>query len=150
MTFAFVGFSLTGLGSGTLLLGNTSPRERKGGDETEGGCKSGPILWDPRARMVHQALNHPDDDGVLGPVMRSANSEMTGRRERDKSLLSRCFAVPKKHMEVFMELLEHLGGAVLAPPRQTASGLSVHPLSLGWECLGRHRVGSGCPCTQQL
>lgn len=93
-------------------------------------------------------LNSPDDDdGVLGPVMHSANSEMTGRREKDKSLLSCCFEVAKKHVEVFMELLEHRGGCVLTTPRQ-ALFLPVHPLSLIWEGLGRCRACSGC--TQQL
>lgn len=41
---------------------------------------------------------------VLGPVMESANSGRTGRRENDKSLLSCCFGVAKKNMEVFMDL----------------------------------------------
>lgn len=126
------------------------PRERAKGGSYRGGLQiwALPSCGIPEQGWLYQALNNPDDD-VLGPVMQSANSETTGRREKDKSLLSCCFGVAKKHMEVFMELLEHRRGSVLTPPRQTALCLPVHPLSLGWEGLGRHRVCSGCPCTQR-
>lgn len=61
--------------------------------------------------------------------MQSANSEMMGRGGKAKSLLSCCFGVTKKHMEVLMELLQHQRGSVLTPPRLMALYLSVLLLS---------------------
>lgn len=73
--------------------------------------------------------------------MQSANSEMMGRGGKAKSLLSCCFGVARKHMEVLMELLEHQRGSVLTPPKQTALYLPVPPLS--WWVGGGPGAGQG-------
>lgn len=126
MPFAFVRFSPTWLKAGTPLLGDGSPWESKGGLWQRGVANLGPSRGIPEQGWLYQVLNN-SNEGVLGPVMQSANSEMTGRRKNDKSLLSCCFGVVKKHMEVSMELLDHQRGSVLTLPRQRALCLPVHP-----------------------
>lgn len=87
----------------------------------------------PDQGWLYQVLNNPDgDDGAWPSHGICKQSGRTGRRENDKFLLSCCFGVAKKHMEVFMELLEHRGGSVLTPPRQRAFlCLSIHCLWVG-------------------
>lgn len=43
---------------------------------------------------------------MVGPVTQSANTEMTERGGKTKSLHSCCFGMTKNHMEVLKELLE--------------------------------------------
>lgn len=92
-------------------------------------------------------LNSPSGGLVVGSVTQSANSEIMARGGKARSLLSCCFGVTKKHMEVLMELLEHQRGSVLTPPRQTASYFPVPPLSqwVGGRAWGRAGCALGLP-----